>query len=730
MAEHFDSHVTSQGFGRRFVWLTVPPLAVIAMFAVALLHVILPAVEEHIIEDRRGRCRELTETAASLIDTYYQRQVDGELSADEAKRRALERIKELRYGPDGKDYFWINDYEPRMIMHPYRSHLDGQYLGDFVDKHGKRLFAEFVRVVRDSGQGFVDYYWHLHDSDSVVAKLSFVKGLEQWGWIVGTGIYMGDVRPVVSSLRIKVIWTCVAAILVVVMLSAVLSWRYLVSERKRRRAETRWRHLAESLPEIVFECDLEGRLVFCNRAAFEVTGFTRQDWSDGLHVNDLVVADQHAELHADMQRVLAGEQLADREYRLRRKSGTSFPAIIRSKPIIERGRSIGLRGIAVDITERVEIEQALRRERDFTHRLIEASPSFFIAFDSNRRVLMINRAMLEATGYTLEEVLGEDSLHHFVAEEDRPTATAVIEALANSSDPVHSELSVVTRDGRALLVEWHGRAVLDQQGNVDFIFVIGVDITEKRQMESEAMRMAQLASIGELAAGVAHEINNPITGIINYAQIVADEPSVPEAQARMSSLIVREGDRIARIVRNLLNLSRRQEGQRYPTTMSDILEVSLSLWRKQLEHDNIVLTVECPEETPAIMVDPQRIQQVFINLLSNSRYALNQRHGGAVDTKILRISCHREIDGGVTYARIEVYDNGSGMSNGVRANILSPFFTTKPAGEGTGLGMSISHGIIQEHGGRLEIDSREGEYTRITIWLPAITKSQSAEVLT
>ncbi len=729
MAEQFDQHVTNRDVSRRFIWPTVPPLVAIAIFAVALWYVILPAVERHILEDRRGRCRELTRTAVSVIDMYHQRCTDGELTADEAKHRAIERIRGMRYGPEGKDYFWINDHEPRMVMHPYRTHLEGQYVGDFTDRDGKPLFMEFVRAVNDSGQGFVDYYWPYHDSDSVVAKLSFVKDFEPWGWIVGTGVYMGDIRTAIHSLRVKVIWICAVTIMMVIALSGLLSWRYLIAERKRDQAEIRWRHLAESLPEIVFECDLDGNLVFCNRAAFDITGFTAEDWRRGLHVADFVVPDQHAVMQTNMQRVINGEQLADREYRLRRKDGTGFPAIVRSKPIIERGRPVGLRGIAVDITERARIEQALRQERDFVHRLIDASPNFFVAFDTTGRVLMVSRSMLEATGRAFHEVVGEDYLTRFVAEEQRPAANEMVNSLAGSSDPVHRELAIVTREGRTLLVDWHGRAVLDQYGNVDFMFVMGVDVTEKRQMESEAMRMAQLASIGELAAGVAHEINNPITGIINYAQIIADEPTIPSDQARMSNLIVKEGNRIARIVRNLLNLSRGQDGQQYPTALSEILDAAFSLWRKQLEHDNIGLTIQCPDDLPPVMVDPQRIQQVFINLLSNSRYALNQRHGAAVDTKHLRIRCSSAVFDGKSYARIEFFDNGTGMPEHVRRDILSPFFTTKPPGEGTGLGMSISHGIIEEHGGRLDVDSEEGKYTCITVWLPAVAEVSEMEVL-
>ncbi|BBA70938.1 sensor histidine kinase [Geobacter sulfurreducens] len=245
---------------------------------------------------------------------------------------------------------------------------------------------------------------------------------------------------------------------------------------------------------------------------------------------------------------------------------------------------------------------------------------------------------------------------------------------------------------------------------------------EKETIQKDAMQTWHLASLGEVAAGVAHEINNPINGIINCAQILAAEPCLSEPERGVANRIIKEGERVAVIVRSLLSFARYEGRERVPAYVHDILNDTLELTRVQLKRDGVQLHVELPPDLPALLVHPHQIEQVFLNLISNARYALDKKFStGAGGGKRLDIKGEKIIGDDGVFVRIEFRDNGTGIPRDVIGRVIDPFFTTKPATEGTGLGLSISHGLISDHGGRLRVESVEGEFTRVQIDLPVMT---------
>ena len=250
------------------------------------------------------------------------------------------------------------------------------------------------------------------------------------------------------------------------------------------------------------------------------------------------------------------------------------------------------------------------------------------------------------------------------------------------------------------------------------VIVLWCDITEKKRIEAEAMHNAHLASIGELAAGVAHEINNPINGIINYAERL---PGIEPRCARIgefSERIITESERIARIVSNLLSFSRKDGEPHTLLSIQEVLSDALELVKRQLDKEGIELRVDIPGELPYIRAQAQELQQVFLNLFSNARYALTQKEMASGEAKRLHISAETLSGNGPSRVRIAVQDNGPGIPGEIMDKILTPFFSTKPKGEGTGLGLSISHGIIKRHGGTLVFESVRRRYTRAVILLP------------
>jgi len=257
--------------------------------------------------------------------------------------------------------------------------------------------------------------------------------------------------------------------------------------------------------------------------------------------------------------------------------------------------------------------------------------------------------------------------------------------------------------------------------------VVMRDITEKKHLQAEAIRVGHLASLGELAAGVAHEINNPITGIISIAEILTDKFHELGGDKTIPQRIITEGERIGKIVKNLLSFARDKKEGSSPAHVKDILKLALELVEKQMAKDGINLSVNIPSDIPQINARSQEIQQVFLNIISNAHYALQTKYPKFHANKILEINGEKIKIGKKNYVRLTFYDRGLGISKDFIDRVANPFFSTKPQGEGTGLGLSISHGIIKNHGGSLWFESQKGDYTKVIVDLPINNNQSSLE---
>lgn len=262
--------------------------------------------------------------------------------------------------------------------------------------------------------------------------------------------------------------------------------------------------------------------------------------------------------------------------------------------------------------------------------------------------------------------------------------------------------------------------VKEQDGTVQKILLVARELTREEVRKADSLRTAQMAAIGELAAGVAHEVNNPITGIINFAQLLLDDSEKNSLQEELLGRIVDEGERIALIIRKLLSFARESENENEPVEMIQVVQDSLSLVEHQLKKDGIKITTEYSAEPCGILGNFRQLQQVILNLLSNARFALNERYPHSSPDKKIEITCYPFIqEEGRTITQITIKDTGTGIPQGILNRLFDPFFTTKPSGKGTGLGLSISYGIVQDHGGIIRVDSIMHQYTKMTVEIPS-----------
>lgn len=355
-------------------------------------------------------------------------------------------------------------------------------------------------------------------------------------------------------------------------------------------------------------------------------------------------------------------------------------------------------------------EERLRRLSQEYHVLLDGIPDSILYIGASKNILWGNLAA--TSRFALESELAGRFCYDALFDRSEACGTCPLEKSLASGRP--ESIRIVAK-GRHL--ESRVFPIPKDNGEIDGFLLLQRDLTDQVRMQEKALQTANLASLGELAAGVAHEINNPVTGIINCGQLLFDRLESESPDRGVAQRIIREGERISVIVRSLLSLAHggqeKKEGVRIEEELLDLL----SLTRAQMRKERIIVTVRIASGLPAAVANPQQIRQVFLNIINNARYALNEKYPGFSDEKILEIRGER-CAGEPPGVRFSFLDYGTGIPEAVQDRIFHPFFTTKPVGRGTGLGLSISHSIIADHEGKLLIESKEGDFTRVVIELP------------
>jgi two-component system, NtrC family, sensor kinase len=330
-------------------------------------------------------------------------------------------------------------------------------------------------------------------------------------------------------------------------------------------------------------------------------------------------------------------------------------------------------------------------------------------------IIDANNAALNAAKKTQSEIIGK-GICTIIHGGSLPHIKCPLEEFLLTCSPRVEETTLPGLAGEYLLTISPVKA---PDGTVRKILLVARELTSDEMRKADSLRTAQMAAIGELAAGVAHEVNNPITGIINFAQLLLDDSEKDSLQAELLDRIVNEGERIALIIKNLLSFARESENNNEPVEIVQVIKNSLSLVAHQLKKDGIKVKTAYSSQPCEVYGNFTQLQQVILNLLSNARFALNDRYPNSSPDKIIDISCFPFIkDEGQTVTQILIKDTGTGIPQGILKRLFDPFFTTKPSGKGTGLGLSISYGIIQDHGGIIKVDSIMHQYTKMIIELP------------
>jgi PAS domain S-box-containing protein len=360
--------------------------------------------------------------------------------------------------------------------------------------------------------------------------------------------------------------------------------------------------------------------------------------------------------------------------------------------------------------------------RTFLESLLRNMQGGVFTVNMDRRITSFNKAAEWITGYCLDDVLGQECARIFrssICEDSCPFSKSI-----KKDAPVYkSDVEIVGKDDRRIPVSLTCFPLKNFDGVTVGLTVIFRDITELKTLRGQLMQSEKLAIMGQLAAGVAHEVNNPISGILTYIKLMARkleaselDSSLTKEFSRYLSILERETSNVGRIVRNLLDFSRRSEPDIGPVDMTDVIEQSLLLVRDQLTLGNIEVKREGTEQLPEIMGDFGQLQQVLVNLIINARQAMPEGGRLAIETEA------EGSPGRACFVKIVISDTGHGISEENLRKIFDPFFSTKGGTDGTslglGLGLSIVQGIIKSHHGHITVKSKVGKGSVFTVRLP------------
>lgn len=483
---------------------------------------------------------------------------------------------------------------------------------------------------------------------------------------------------------------------------------------EEREKERRFTELFETLQEGVYFSTPEGKLLDGNVALVYVLGYENKE--------ELLSLDSRALNFDPNQSPVLGRSADDqggvrtREIMLRRKDGTPGIFLDTSRAVWDaQGKIVRYQGTLVDVTERREMEKALRRQEEFQRYLLESFPDLILVIDLNGRYSFVSSRIHDLRGYKPEHLLGKK-----VEEEEdySPELLGLYRDLIAGRKMFGScDYNARHRDGSWRTMRASASPLFDAESKLSGAIVSVRDITVEKKLEQQIIQSERLAAMGQMIGGFAHELNNPLTTILGMSDLL-QEGEAPESVRKQMVTLQQQARRAAEIVQNLMYFSRPPAPGKSPIDLGELVQRTLHLHAYSLRKSNI--TVDFLKETsiPVVSGDAHQLMQVFLNLILNSEQAMREVR----DRGTLRIRINKDEKSVV----VTFQDDGPGISPEILPNIFDPFYTTKRPGRGTGLGLSICKAILREHNGNVEAASGPGGGAVFTVTLPIAVMSPSS----
>ncbi len=522
--------------------------------------------------------------------------------------------------------------------------------------------ANGVKIVQElirvarSGGGYVRYHMPKLNSDVTFDKLSYTMAIPDWQWYVGAGVNVDRIETVLKAKR--------AAL--------------------QSRVKDHFFKIVAILAAVLLFILLAAKLVSSRiKKSFDLFGtfFSK-------------AATESAKIEADVLPFVEFKSLARAANRM--------------------------------VRQRNRAEIALRDSEKNYRELVESANSIIVRMDMDGRIIFFNTYAQNFFGFREEDIIGKNVIGTIVPERDTAGFDLVTMIKDIGSHPeryISNENENIRRDGERVRVTWMNKAIYDEAGHVREILCVGIDVTEKWQLEKRLAQAQKMEAIGTLAGGIAHDFNNILSAIIGYTELSLID--IPRGSALQNNLqqVLKAGSRPKELVRQILTFSRQRENELVPVKVNLIVNEALKLLRASLP-----ATIKIRHDIQSdmsVMTDPTNIHQVLMNLCTNASFAMQEK-GGILEVSLSDadlgadfIKHHPDVTPG-RFVTLTVRDSGCGMPPEVTERIFDPFYTTKKMGEGTGMGLSVVHGIVRSHGGTIIVESSPGKGSTFSVFFPAV----------
>jgi len=487
-----------------------------------------------------------------------------------------------------------------------------------------------------------------------------------------------------------------------------LSIYHDITKRKKqeellRASEEEFKTLFEHVASGVFISSKEGKFLNANQALLDMLGYDSKE--EFLNIDlpeDLYVRSEDRRTFQEMME--RDGRVIDYEVEFKRKDGSTIPILLTGHPRYDpQGNIIGYEGLNVDLTQRKLMEKELKEAYDFMNKIVQSSPNAITATDMKGNILIWNQAAEETLGYKASDVIGKMNIRKIYPE--------------GVARKVMYPMVYVRRDDE--VVEGNLSAAIIYDANGKEIASVGsfVDLRDRLQMEralrdtqEQLLQSEKLAAMGRLTSQIAHELNNPLYGIMNTLELLKTEIPADNKRRKILEMALSETVRLSDLLRKMLSFSKPDQEERHPVDISSVIDEILMLHEKQLKENDINMVVTFAEELGLVNASKNQLRQVFLNMVANARDAMPE--GGTLSV----------ITGGDTdKVYVEISDTGTGIREEHLDKIFDSFFTTKGEVKGVGLGLSVCYGFIEDHGGDIEVKSQVGKGTTFTISLPVHT---------
>ena len=484
----------------------------------------------------------------------------------------------------------------------------------------------------------------------------------------------------------------------------------------RREAERRYRELFDNVQEGIYVSSPQGRFIEVNDAMVRILGYSSREEVLQLDIPTQVYfsAQRRQELADQLKR--AGE-MNNHEEVLRRKDGSPVHVFMNCHALRDAaGNILQHRGLMLDVTGLHESQTELQRERDFSGKVLSHTQSLILVTDTDGVISYANRRW-GGLGFQQSQILGH-ALPDLCAVPRRAALREALAAVARGQQVDNFDMPLLRGDGVSGQFSINLSPISGEDGRVSSIVVVMTDVTDSAMLRSKLLHAEKMAAVGQLVSGVAHEVNNPLTAILGFTDLLLENPELPESARRDLRVILQEAQRTKQIVQNLLSFARQMPPQRQSVQLNSILQRTVHLRSYDFISHGIQVIERLDDTLPQVVGDSHQLQQVFLNILNNAYDAVRESET-ARPARIEVASAHSG-----SFVEISFRDNGPGITDPEK--IFDPFFTTKDIGKGTGLGLSICYGIVREHGGEIVCHNNlDSEGATFIVRLPVASEAAS-----